>query len=127
MKLRFCTADERGEYYTLKKQIKRKRVKAINMHHILMNLLKHRTYYNSIMSTFEVFFGYITSYRVLPGQFIWDRVRKACCKNKKSARYRNQKLFNNGMSRFYNEIDIVNLLKAVRMVKLFVYTSTSQK
>jgi hypothetical protein len=62
------------------------------------------------MSTSDVFWGYITSYRVLPGQFIWNRVRKACCKKGHGSAYRNQKLFNNGMTRFFNEIDIVKLL-----------------
>ena len=45
---------------------------------------------------------------------------KFCCRSRKNKEYTD--LFNKGEERFYEELDIVNLLKTVRLTKVFVKT-----
>ena len=56
IEIRFCTPDEREEYFEMKKEIVNKgRVNNKNMNDVLMNIMKHRVPFNTLVSTWDIF------------------------------------------------------------------------
>ena len=115
----------------MKKDIESKgRVTNKNMNDILMNIMKHRIPFDELVSTLDVFWGWMKSDYVIPCGCLCSNLRRIYCKykpDKFSKKYRNQKLYDNGSNRFFQEIDIVHLLKSVRLFKLFISSMTDQK
>ena len=129
--IRFCTPDERKEYFQMKEQIETNgKVNNQNMNDILMNIMKHRVPFDNLVSTWVIFLEWMKSDYVIPCGCLISNIRRIYCKykpDKFSKKYRNVKLYENGMNRFYQEIDIVHLLKSVRLFRLYISSMTDQK
>ena len=58
-------------------------------------------------------------------------LKRMCCKGPKRSRqskaYKTEKHYMNGKKRFNKEVDIVEVLKAVRMSRLYINAMTHQK
>lgn len=129
--VRFCNTDERRHYKSLKKRIGHKDVTNSNMLHILQHMAKNRAPYDKVMSTWRIIWEFIFS-----DFFCWcnccvHNLTKCwcptCIKKGKPQQYRYNKLFMNGIKRFYSEIDIVKVLQAIRRSKLLLNALTHQK
>ena len=112
----------------MKKEIESKgRVNNKNINDVLMNIMKHRVPFDTLVSTWVIFLGWMKSDYVIPCGCLFSNLRRILCNykpNRLSDSYRNQKLYYNGMVRFYKEIDIVQLLKSVRLFKLYINSMT---
>jgi len=93
------------------------------MRALLMKLVKNRMLFGDLVSTWTAFWTYLWSERALMCGCFFTNLRRFFCK-KVDGTYRKEKLFRNGMDRFFKEIDLVEVIKAVRMSKLYLRTLT---
>jgi hypothetical protein len=95
-----------------------------------MNIMKHRVPFDSLVPTWVVFWGWMRSDYVIPCGCLISNLKRIYCKyrpDRLSKKYRNEKLYDNGSNRFFQEIDIVHLLKSVRLFRLYISSMTDQK
>jgi hypothetical protein len=78
--IRFCTPDEKEEYFEMKKSIENsERVNKKNMNDILMNIMKHRVPFDSLVSTWFIFSQWMKSDEVIPCGCLFTNLRRIFC------------------------------------------------
>lgn len=88
------------------------------IHSLIINLFKNRQSFRAAFSKVEL--PILTVMAVL--NFIFP-----CCFKKNTKFYSKMKIYQNGIKRYYHELDIVSLLKAVRLSKLLFATTLAQR
>jgi hypothetical protein len=127
--IRFCNEEERKHYKSLKIQLKQTNVNNVNMINILQHMAKNRIPYDQVMNTWRVMYEFVFSDFYCWFNCVIHNLVVCCCpvfarRDKKSKSYRFNRLFMNGTARYFNEIDIVKLLQAVRASKIMINAST---
>jgi len=117
--IRFCNEEERKHYKGLKKELKEHNVKHQNMINIVQHMAKNRIPYDMAIGTWRVMYEFIFS-----DFYCWFNcvihnlivcICPACARrDKKSKEYRYNRLFMNGVLRYFGEVDIVKLLQSIR-------------
>lgn len=112
--LNFASTREQNDYFKLKKTSKTGKIGSDDISSIIAHAIKHRTQFNAMISNGNFVYLYLFSF-----------IKCCCCKRKAliSNNYKNTQLQHNGMIRLRKELDIIQLLKAVRTSKL-IYAST---
>jgi hypothetical protein len=111
--LDLCNTKEQKDYIILKDNIERNNtVSRKDITAIVTNVLMYRDKFAKVF-TWKIFF-----LQLLMNNF-------KCCvrKNKRnSINWKYTQLYNNGMNRYYTELDIVKLLKTVRLQKMLFWS-----
>jgi len=110
---------ETRDYLKLKKQLDEQgTLERSHITSLLVNMLKHRQRFSAMFSDSVALLYFILPFFV-----------KCCpclCKSRKntnSLEYKKSKTFENGIKRYYQELDIVKLLRAIRLNKLLFWTN----
>lgn len=130
--IRFCSTKERHHYKQLKTEMRDSRIEGKSINHILQHMAKNRIPYDKAMSVWRIIFEFVISdFYCWPNCCLHNLVRCWCPvlarRDKKSTDYRYNRLFMNGIKRFFGEVDIVKVLQALRRSKLLLNALTHQK
>lgn len=110
--------EETKDYLALKKQIEEANsLEKSHINSLLVNMFKHRDRFSSMFSGQSALLFFITPFFL------------SCCpclfRNRKkvnSSEFKKAKTFENGIKRYYEELDIVKLLRAIRLNKILFWT-----
>jgi hypothetical protein len=108
---RFCNSREKRDYLTLKKKLSAKdpRLQKSDLINIVSHVLCHRVPYTNMFSLMTFVKFYVID--LLPCIKKW-------MKNRKNDDAKKINLFENGVKRYYKELDVTSLIKAVRISKV---------
>ena len=113
--LNFCSKKESVHYAQMKDNISNKKcVKKTDLLNLLSHILKDRQRFKGQNGNWKFAVCYIFE-RVCPFRF--------CCKNA----HRSQKVYENALKHFHHELDVVKILKSVRMMKVFMWSNLTKQ
>lgn len=95
---------EKKHYLQMKEQLEKESINYDSISHIVIHILKHRSSFKSILS-----FKVLCLSRFFP-----------CCFGRRRAQdtYKDKMRYQNGVNRYFKELDIIKILKTIRASKL---------
>jgi len=117
---RFCNAREKRDYLTLKKKLTAKdaSLHKSDLINIVSHVLCHRVPYTNMFSVMTFVKFYVID--LLPC------IKKRMLK-RKDADAKKINLFDNGVTRYYKELDVTSLIKSVRISKVLQWNMLHQR
>ena len=97
---------EEKNYYDMKQALANGKIRKENINSMLATLLNKRSRFKRLSAL----------------KFVCFSLTSLLCPVPRKRMTKEQKLFKNGISKFYQEIDIINILKTVRTMKVLIWT-----
>lgn len=112
--LKFVHAHEKHDYNRLKKGVITDNLKHRDIEGIVSNIAHSRARLSGVFATYDFLIFTIKGFiRMLP-----------CCKSKPKSK---EQMFRNGVNKYYDNLDVVKLLKSVRLSKVLMQSTLTRR